>query len=52
MPWAATYAREAHSTVTIDFAVHYLVQSLAAGPRVFGWIPGDEQALLKAHGIL
>jgi hypothetical protein len=35
----------------IDFDVHYLVQQLNAEPKVFGWISGDEQALLREHGI-
>ena len=50
--WAATYARADRPDVTVDFEVHYLVQMLAGEPRVFGWISGDEQALLKEHGII
>ena len=50
--WAATYARTDRPDVTVDFEVHYLVQMLAGEPRVFGWISGDEQALLKEHGII
>lgn len=38
--------------VAIDFDVHYLVQQLGAQPKVFGWVSGDEQALLKEHGII
>ena len=49
--WAATYARQDRPDVEIAFTVHYLVQKLAADAKVFGWITGDEQALLKAHGI-
>jgi hypothetical protein len=49
--WRATYAREDQPDVTIDFDVHYLVQQLDAEPKVFGWVSGDEQALLKEHGL-
>jgi hypothetical protein len=50
--WAATYARTDQPDVTVDFDVHYLVQMLDGEPKVFGWVSGDEQALLKKHGIV
>jgi hypothetical protein len=50
--WTATYAREDRPGVAIDFDVHYFVQTLGQEPRVFGWVSGDEQALLKAHGLI
>lgn len=50
--WSATYAREDQPDATIEFEVHYLVQKLKEEAKVFGWISGDEQALLKKHGIL
>lgn len=50
--WRATYAREGADDVSIDFDVHYLVQVLDREPTVFGWVSGDEDAVLKAHGIL
>lgn len=49
--WTATYARKGRPDVEIAFPVHYLVQKLAEDAKVFGWITGDEQALLRAHGI-
>lgn len=49
--WTATYARTDSPKVEIDFDVHYLVQQLDGEPTIFGWISGDEQALLKQHGI-
>ena len=49
--WTATYARRDKPDVAIDFDVHYLVQQLDGAPKIFGWISGDEQALLKKHGI-
>lgn len=50
--WTATYAREGRADVAIDFDVHYLVQKLDGEPKVFGWVAGDEQALLRQHGIV
>lgn len=50
--WTATYARAGQPDIALDFEVHYLVQTLADGPRVFGWVSGDEEALLRQHGIL
>jgi hypothetical protein len=49
--WTATYARKEQPDVAIDFNVHYFVQKLAGEPKVFGWVSGDEQALLRKHGI-
>jgi len=50
--WSATYGRKTGVDVAIDFTVHYFVQMLDQEPKVFGWVSGDEQALLKEHGIL
>ena len=50
--WTATYVRKHQPDVVIEFDVHYLVQQLGAEPKVFGWISGDEQTLLKAHGVV
>ncbi|MBZ7922236.1 nuclear transport factor 2 family protein [Ensifer adhaerens] len=50
--WTATYARKGQADTSIDFDVHYLVQVVGGEAKVFGWISGDEQALLKEHGII
>lgn len=50
--WRARYARKGRPDVTIDFDVHYLVQKLGAEATIFGWVTGDEQALLREHGIV
>jgi len=50
--WTATYARIDQPDVAIDFDVHYFVQKLDGEPKVFGWVSGDEQALLWKHGII
>lgn len=50
--WTATYARKDQPDVAIDFDVHYFVQKLNGEPKVFGWVSGDEEALLREHGII
>lgn len=50
--WTATYSRQDSTKTTIDFDVHYFVQKLTEEPRIFGWVSGDEQALLKKYGII
>jgi hypothetical protein len=50
--WTATYARKDQPDVSIEFDVHYLVQELDGQPKIFGWISGDEQAVLKKHGLI
>jgi hypothetical protein len=50
--WTATYARTDQPDAAIDFDVHYLIQKLDGEPKVFGWVSGDEQALLRKHGII
>jgi hypothetical protein len=49
--WKAIYAREDQPDTAINFNVHYLVQKLDGEAKVFGWVSGDERALLKKHGI-
>lgn len=49
--WTATYARPDQPDVAIDFDVHYFIRSLGGKPKVFGWVSGDEQELLRRHGI-
>jgi hypothetical protein len=50
--WTASYDRGSDPDVSIDFEVHYFVQRLGGLPKVFGWVTGDEQAVLKQHGII
>jgi hypothetical protein len=50
--WTAIYARKDQPNAAIDFDVHYFVQKLDGGPKIFGWVSGDEQALLRQHGII
>jgi len=50
--WTAVYAGGDGTDVAIDYDVHYLVQQREGQARIFGWIAGDEQALLRQHGII
>lgn len=50
--WKAIYARKDQPDAAIDFEVHYLVQKLDGESKVFGWVSGDEQALLRERGIV
>ncbi len=50
--WTATYERKDVPRTVLDFTVHYLVQVRDGQAKVFGWIAGDEDAVLKQHGIL
>lgn len=50
--WSATYARADLPETVIDFDVHYLVQVIDGCARVFGWVSGDEQAVLRNHGVI
>ncbi len=50
--WTAIYTHKDQHDVAIDFDVHYFVQKLDGEPKVFGWVSGDEQALLRKHGII
>ena len=50
--WTAIYARKDQPDLAIDFDVHYFVQKLEGEPKVFGWVSGDEEALLKERGVI
>lgn len=53
--WRGTWAAPAPAEsgeVIIDFEVHYFVQQLDGPPRVFGWASGDEEAVLREHGLI
>lgn len=50
--WTAVYARDKAPDLPIDFEVHYFLQKIGDEPKIFGWVSGDAEALLKAHGII
>lgn len=50
--YSSEYQRSDGERVTIDFDVTYLLQILDDRPRIFAYIAGDEQALLREHGLV
>lgn len=50
--WTAVYQRDDLPRTAIDFDVHYLVQVRDGEAKVFGWMAGDENALLKERGVI
>ena len=50
--WGSRYEAKDGHEASIDFDVHYLLQLLGGEPKVFGFISGDEQALLRQHGLV
>ena len=50
--WTAAYAKPSQPDISIDFEVHYFIQELDGKPKVFGWVSGDEQALLRERGVV
>ena len=50
--WTASYEVANKQQIDIDFDVHYLMQELNGKLRIFGWISGNEQELLKQHGVI
>ena len=50
--WTASYETADGRPIDIDFDVHYLMQEWGGRPRVFGWISGDEQEVLKQYGVI
>lgn len=50
--WRASYQKSDKSRVNIDFEVHYLMQEIKGKLRVFGWISGNEQEVLRENGII
>lgn len=49
--WHSVY-RKAGREVVIDFSVIYLLQDINDKLSIFAYITGDEQAVLKEHGLL
>jgi hypothetical protein len=50
--WDSRYAKPDGTEVAIPFDVVYLVQVSAGTPRIFAYITGDEQRVLREHGLL
>lgn len=50
--WDSHSVRKDGQDVRIEFDVIYLVQTLGGMHRIFGYITGDEQKVLKEHGLI
>jgi hypothetical protein len=50
--WDSLYVKKNGEGVQIEFTVIYLVQTIGGSPKIFGDITGDEQKVLKEHGLM
>jgi hypothetical protein len=50
--WQAHYKKKNSEKEVIDFTVFYLLQVQNEQPKIFCYVTGDEQKVLKAHGLL
>ncbi|MGO4289677.1 hypothetical protein [Chitinophaga sp. RAB17] len=50
--WLSTYLRKDGKKVAIDFDVIYFLQKIGDEPKIFAFIAGDEEGLLKENGLL
>lgn len=49
--WKAVYLK-AGEEISIPFENHYLLHMTTDGPVIFGWVAGDETALMEENGII
>lgn len=50
--YSSDYEHPDGGRVTIDFDVTYMLQIEDSTPLIFAWVAGDEQALLREHGLI
>lgn len=50
--WNSTYQKPDDGEIHVPFEVSYLLEQQGNDLKVFGWVTGDEEALLKANGVL
>ncbi|HVK47753.1 MAG TPA: hypothetical protein VM488_07920 [Pseudobacter sp.] len=50
--WKATYVKEGKDELVIEFDVIYLLQDIDGALKIFAYITGDEQGVLKEHGLI
>ena len=50
--YLAGYRRRDGTEVSIPFDVLYLLQRRSGGPKIFGFVAGDEAAVYRKHGLL
>lgn len=50
--WLSAYLRKDGKKITIDFDVHYLLQHIGGQVKIFAFIAGDEEKVMKEHGLI
>ncbi|HEX5686229.1 MAG TPA: hypothetical protein VFY73_19545 [Ideonella sp.] len=50
--YIAEYLRPDGERLSIPFQVSYLMQRRAQGPKIFGFVAGDEMAVYRQHGLV
>lgn len=50
--WDSRYRKPDGAEVEIPFQVVYMVQLQGETPRIFAYVAGDEQGVLRQHGLL
>ncbi len=50
--WRAVYSNDKVTDEAVDFEVTYLTSEIDGEPKIFAWISGDEERLLKERGVL
>lgn len=50
--YIAGYRKRDGTEVSIPFDVLYLLQRRSGGPKIFGFVAGDEMAVYRAHGLV
>jgi hypothetical protein len=50
--WFSEYLRKDGEKIPIDFEVIYFLQKLEEAPKIFAFIGGDEEKVLKENGLL
>lgn len=50
--WQAIYSKKDGSEESIEFDVIYFIQTAGEQPKIFAYITGDEQGVLRERGLI
>ena len=50
--WKSSYMKKDNSKGSIELVNFYFTQTIENEPKIFTYITGDEQAVLKEHGLI
>lgn len=50
--WHSVYQKPGEDEIHIPFDVNYFLEQRESELKVFGWVTGDEEALLKQNGVI